>query len=86
MNRIHIGDLRRRNHRGHVQIAIGCARRTDADGLVGKADVQRVAVRLAVHGNRANAQLPARIQDAHRDFATIGYQYLTKHGFLRERS
>ncbi len=79
MDRLHIGNLRRRNHRRHIQIAVRRARRPNADRLIGKAHMQRVAIGLAVHGNRANAQLPARVQHAQRDFASIGNQYLTKH-------
>ncbi len=79
MDGVHVGDLGRGDDRGHVEIAVGQARRADADGLVGKADVQRVAVGLAVDGDRANAEFPAGVQDAQRDFAAIGNQYLTKH-------
>ena len=55
------------------------ARWTDADGLIGKAHVQRIAVGFAVNGDRANAEFPARVQHAQRDFTAIGNQYLTKH-------
>ena len=64
---------------GHVEIAVGGARRADADGLVGKAHVQRMAVGFAVNGDRANAEFPTCVDDAQRDFTAIGYQYLTKH-------
>ena len=82
MDRLDIGDLGRGNDRGHIQIAVRRPRRPDADGLIGKADVQRITVGLAVHGNRANAEFPARVQYAQRDFATIGNQNFTKHAFL----
>src|ERR1017187_10685777 len=48
MDRVHTRNLRRRDHRRHVQVALRRPRRPDADRLVGKAHVQAVAVRLAV--------------------------------------
>ena len=79
MDRVHVGNLGRGDDRRHVEIAVRQPRRADADGLVGKAHVQRVAVGLAVDGDRANAELPAGVQNAQRDFAAIGNQYFTKH-------
>ena len=81
MDRIHVGDFGRGDDRGHVEIAVRGARRADADGLVGKADVERVAVGLAVDGDGANAEFPAGVEDAQRDFAAIGNQNLTKHSW-----
>ena len=79
MNRFHIGDLGGRDHGRHIQVAVGQPRRTDADGFVGEAHVQRVAVRLAVDGDGANAQLATGIENAQRDFAAIGNQNFTEH-------
>src|SRR5579859_1690929 len=79
MDRIGAGDLRRADHGGHVQIAVGAARRTDADVLVGEADVQRILVRLGVDGDSFDAELAARDDDAHRDFAAVRYEDLLEH-------
>ena len=79
MDRVHIRDLRRRDHRWHVQVALRRARRPDADRLVGKAHVQAVAVRLAVYRDGADAHLPARRDYPQRNLTTICNQYLTKH-------
>ena len=79
MNRVHVGDLGGGDDRRHIQIAVCRPRRADADGLIGKADMQRVAVGLAVDGDRANAEFPAGVHNAQRDFTAIGNQYLTKH-------
>ena len=79
MNRVDVGDFGRGDDGGHIEIAVGRARRADADGLVGKADVERVAVGLAVDGDRANAEFPAGVENAQRNFAAIGNQDLTKH-------
>ena len=85
MDCFHIGDLRGGDDRRHVQITVRQARRADANSLVGKTNVQRVAVRLAVDGDRANAQFPAGVHNPQRDFTPIGNQYLTKHSGPFER-
>ncbi len=46
VNGVGPGDLGRADDRRNVQIAVGAARRADADILVSEADVQRVLVRL----------------------------------------
>ncbi len=81
MNRVDVSDLSGRDHRGHIQIAVAQPRRTNADCLVGKTDVQRIAIGFAIDRDRANAEFLARIQNAQRDFATIGNQNLTKHSY-----
>jgi pyruvate carboxylase len=55
------------------------ARRADTDVLVGKPDVQRVLVGLRVDGDRLDAELAARMDDAQRDFAAIRDQNLLEH-------
>ena len=46
MNGVGARDLGGADDRGDVQVALGAARRPDADVLVGKADVQRVLIGL----------------------------------------
>jgi hypothetical protein len=46
-------------------------RRADADGLVGKTHVQRIAVGFTVDRDRADAEFLARADDAQRNLATI---------------
>jgi hypothetical protein len=41
--------------------------------------MQRIAVGLAVDGDRADAEFPASVENAQRDFAAIGNQDFTKH-------
>ncbi len=86
MNGVDVGDFGGGDDGGNVEIAVGRARRADADGLIGKTNVQRVAVGLAVDGNRAHAEFTAGIEDAKCDFATIGDQNLTKHSVTFEES
>ena len=63
MNRVHVGDLRRADHRGNVQIAFLQTGRPNADGFVGKANMQRVAVGLAIDGDRLDAEFLAGAND-----------------------
>ena len=79
MDGVGAGDLRGADDRRHVQVAVGAARRPDADVLVGEANVQRVLVGLGVHGHRLDAELAARDDDAKRDFPAVGDQNLLKH-------
>ena len=81
MNGIDIGDLRGRDDGRDIQIALRRSRRPDADRLVGKTDVERVAVRLAVDGNRADPEFFAGADDAKRDFAAVGDEQFSKHRF-----
>ena len=41
---------------GNVQVALAGARRANADGLIGKADVQGVTVGIAIDGNGLDSQ------------------------------
>src|SRR5690606_19266223 len=62
-----------------VQVAVARRRRADADVLVGKAHVQRLAVRLAVYRDCADAHLAARADDAQRNLAAVRDQYFLEH-------
>ncbi len=80
MDRIRAGDFGRADHRRHVQIAVGAARRTDADVLVGELDVQLVLVRLRVDGNGLDAELTAGVDDPQRHLAAIRDENFLEHG------
>ena len=79
MDRVGAGDLGGADDRRHVQVAVGAARRADADVLVGEADVQRVLVGLGVDGDGLDAQLAAGADHAQRDLAAVGDQDLLEH-------
>ena len=51
----------------------------DADGLVRRADVERVAVGLRMDGHRLDAQLLAGGDDAEGDLSPVGDEYLLEH-------
>jgi hypothetical protein len=65
---------------GTVEIALARSGGTDADGLVGEANVQRVAVGLGIDGDRAQAEPAGGADDAAGDFAAIGDQDALEHG------
>jgi hypothetical protein len=73
------GDLRRRDDRRDVQVALGRGSRPDADALVRQAHVHGVAIRLGVHRHGGDAHLLARAVDAQRDLAAVGDQDLFEH-------
>jgi hypothetical protein len=55
-----------------VEVALAGRRGADRIGRVGGADVQRVAVDIAVDRGRADAEVVAGANDAERDLAAIG--------------
>ncbi len=79
MNRVGAGDLGRAQHRRHVQVAVGAARRPDADVLVREADVQRILVGLRVHRDGLDAQFAAGANDPQRDLPAVGDQDFLEH-------
>ena len=54
-----------------LQVAARRRRGADAHRLVGEAHVQRARVGLGVDGDRRDAELAARADDAQRDFAAV---------------
>ncbi len=79
MDCVGTGDLGGRNETWDAQIGVAAGRRADAHVVVGKAYVQRLAIRLGIHGDRLDIELTARTNDAQRDFAAIGNQDLFEH-------
>ena len=79
MDCVDIGDLGGGDDGRDVEVALGGARRANADGLVGKADVEAVAVSLTVDGDGADAHLAAGGDDAQGDLTTVCDHNLTKH-------
>ena len=71
MDGIDVGDLGGADHRRNVEVAVGKPRRPDADGFVGKAHVQRIAVGLAVNGDGLDAQFLAGANDAQGDLTAV---------------
>src|SRR5579862_442824 len=79
MNGFDVGDFCCGDDGGHVEVAVGRARRPDADGFVSKTNMKRITIGFTIDGDSANAEFAARIHHPQRDFAAIGNQYLAKH-------
>jgi hypothetical protein len=80
MDRVGAGDLRRGDDVGNPEVGLAAGGRADTHVVVGKADVQRLAVRLTVDGDGLDAQLATRPDDPQRDLTAVGDQHLLKHG------
>ena len=65
--------------RGMLRYESRAGARADADIVVGKAHVQRLAVGLGVHRHRLDVELAARADDAQRDLAAVGDQNFLEH-------
>ena len=74
MNSVHIKNLGGANDRGNVQITLGRGGGPDARSLIGETHMKRVAIHVAVHGDRADAHLFAGPDDSAGNLAAIGDQ------------
>ena len=79
MNGVHVGDFRRANHRGNVEVALGQLRRANANRFVGKTDMQRITVGFAVNGHGADAQFLAGADHPQGDLSAIGNENFLEH-------
>ena len=79
MDGVYVCDFSRADHRWNVEIALRQLRRTNADGFVGKLDVQRVPVSLAVNRNSADAQLFAGANHAQGNLAAVRNKDFIEH-------
>ena len=61
---------------GHVQVAVACRWRADADAFIGQADMHGRGIGGGMHGNGADAHFLAGAVDAQRDLAAVGDQDL----------
>src|SRR6266700_5320605 len=79
MNGLGVGDLSGGDDAGHIHVAVCAAWGADAHRLVGKTDVERIAVGLRVNRHRTDAQFLAGADNADSNFPAIGNQDLLKH-------
>src|SRR5690606_9170418 len=77
------GDLGGGDDPVHPEVALRGGRRPDADGLVGEADGERVAVGRGVDGDGPEAHLAAGADDAEGDLAPVRDEDLLDHGGWR---
>ena len=71
MDRVDVGDFGSADHGGNVEVAFVQARRPDADGFIGEANVQRVAIGFAVDGDGLDAELLAGADDAQGNLPAV---------------
>src|SRR5215212_2576054 len=76
MNRIDVENLGGADDGGNVEITLRGRCWSDARCFVSETDMQRVAIDVAVNGNRLNAHLLAGPDDATGNLAAIGDQDL----------
>src|SRR5581483_11044419 len=82
VDRVDVSDFGGGDDGGNVEIAVGCARRSDADGLVGKAHMKRVAIGFAIDRDGAHTKFTTGVDDTQRNLVAVGNQNFTKHGRL----
>ena len=80
MNRLGAGTPRRLEQPLDDEIALGGGWRADEVRLVGDAGVQSAAVGLGVDGNRPDAELAERAEDAHGDLAPVRHEHARERG------
>ncbi len=79
MDGVGIGDFGGADHGRNIEIAARAFSGADADGFVGKAGVQAMAVGFRVYRYGADAEILAGANDADGDLAPVGDQNLVKH-------
>ena len=83
MNRVGAGDLRRAQHGRDAEVAVGAARRADADVFVGEPHVQGVLVGLRIDRDGLDAELAAGADHPQGDLAAVGDEDFLEHAGLR---
>jgi hypothetical protein len=71
MQSVAVRGLRRRNDVRDVEVALSRWWRSDADGLVGELEVERVSIGGRVDAHGFDAQLVQRSNDPYRDLAPV---------------
>jgi hypothetical protein len=78
MNCIDVKDLCRADDRGDIQITLRGGCWSNTSGLIGKTNVQRISIDVAMNSDSLNSHFFTRPDNATSDFAAIGYQYLSE--------
>ena len=84
MHRLGAGALDHLEQLVDHEVALAGRPRAEQERLVGALDVWRVAIELGVDRDRADPELLAGADDAHRDLAAVGDQYLREHGAAQD--
>src|SRR4029077_15134801 len=82
VNGVYVGDFCRADDGRDIEIAQRQLGRANADGFIGKADGQRIAVRFAVNGHGADPQFFAGADYSQGNLAAVGDQNFFEHRLL----
>src|SRR5215212_6757052 len=74
MNRVDVEDLSRADDCWNVQVALRGRSWPNARGFIGKTDMKRVSINVAVNGDSLDAHFLARPNDAASDLAAVSDQ------------
>src|SRR4249919_2620790 len=85
MNRACVRPERSVDDRVNVEVAFACWSWPDAHCRVGAPDMQRLGVRIRIHGNGSDAQSPCGPDDAAGDLAAIGDENRIEHRNLHAK-
>ncbi|MGY4432573.1 hypothetical protein ACVWWO_005050 [Bradyrhizobium sp. F1.13.1] len=83
MNGIRAAGLCGRNDRGNVEIGLRRQRLANAYGLIGLLHMKRIAIRIRIGRDDAEAEPPRAAHHPQRDLAAIGDQDLEERPVLR---
>ena len=76
MNRVDVENFCGTDDGGNIQVTLSGRRRANACCFIGKAHMKRIAIDVAMDGDRADAHLFARPNNTTGNLAAIGDQYL----------
>ena len=78
MNRLDIGDLRRRYDLGDVEIRMKTGCRTDTNFLIGEIQVTGISVRFRVDRDRLDIEFATSTDHTESNLSAVGNQYSRK--------
>lgn len=76
VHRVRLRSASDRDDLRNVQVRVGGAFALERKRFVGEVDVERIAVRIRVDGDRTDAAVAAGADDPHRNLAAVGYKDL----------
>src|ERR1700687_797510 len=79
MNGIDVGDFRRADDGGNIQIAAGALGWSNTNGFIGEANMQAVTIGFRINGDSLDSKILTRADNADGDLATIGDQNFLEH-------
>ena len=68
-----------------VEVGLSAGLSAQAVGLVGKAHVERIAIKIGVDRHSGDAEFAASTNDSNRDLTTVCYEYFGKHRVMISR-